>query len=84
MGRGRAGLRPGRRTITEVERVTANRRAARVNPDASAVTANGAVPLAGLTVSAAVGPVACWALTVTVLVALEVWLLPSVAVTVTV
>ena len=32
MGRGRAGLRPGRRTITEVERVTANRRAARGRP----------------------------------------------------
>ena len=42
------------------------------------------MPLAGLTDSAAVGPVVCCVLTVTVLVAWEVRLLPSVAVTVTV
>ena len=47
MCRGGAGLRSGRGAVTEVERVAADRRAARGRADASAVTCNGAVPWPG-------------------------------------
>ena len=84
MVRSRPGLRSDRGAVAEVERIAAIGELPAVEADASAVTCSGAVPLAGLTDSAAVGPVACCAVTVTLFVAWDVRLLLSVAVTVTV